>query len=109
MRNDHDRLNRKGGDGDSRLRGRSPIGVARWISNALAEMRSNLEEIATRVPERIAADERRSAQLLKQIANLVDSVADGTVKSPAITEPLGVGRDGGRGIQQGIEESRSTS
>ena len=57
-----------------------------WISNALAEMRSNLEEIATRVPERIAADERRLAKLLKQIANLVDSLADGTVKSPAITE-----------------------
>ena len=77
-----------------------------WISGALAEMRSNLEEIATRVPERIAADERRRTQLLKQIANLVDSLADGMVKSSAIAERLSLAETEAEKLQCRIEESR---
>lgn len=59
-----------------------------WIAEALAAMRRFIEEVAHRVPEEVAGDERRLREVETQIANLVNALADGRIESQAVRDRL---------------------
>ncbi len=75
-----------------------------WIAKALAEMRRIIQETATRIPTEIMADEKRLAQLEKQIENWADSLAE--VPSQTIANRLAVAEAETEGLRKRIEHAR---
>jgi hypothetical protein len=68
-------------------------------------MRTAITEVANRVPEQLAADRRRLADLEHQIDNLVDLLAGGNIQSSAVaTRPSGAEAEAER-IRERIEEA----
>ena len=75
-----------------------------WVAKALAEMRRVIQETATRIPAEITADEKRLAQLEKQIENWADSLAE--VRSQTIANRLAVAEVEAEGLRKRIEHAR---
>src|SRR5262249_50031061 len=59
-----------------------------WLEDAAVAMQRAVAESAARFPEALRSDERRLAELEKQIDNLVDQLAMGASESPAVRRRL---------------------
>ena len=75
-----------------------------WLAKALAEMRRVIQETATLIPAEITADEKRLAQLEKQIDNWADSLAE--VKSQTVASRLAAAEAEAEGLHKRIEHGR---
>lgn len=59
-----------------------------WLDRALDVMRQEIQNVAQRIPDELASDQRQLRELETRIANLVDALADGRVQSQAVLERL---------------------
>lgn len=59
-----------------------------WLEQAVVSMRQSIEEVQQRVPDEVANHERRLKNLESQIGNLVDALANGHVRSQAVSSRL---------------------
>ena len=75
-----------------------------WVAKALAAMRRVIQETATRIPAEVTADEKRLAQLEKQIENWADSLAE--VRSQTVANRLAAAEVEAENIRKRIEHGR---
>lgn len=59
-----------------------------WVDKALGSMRTAIEEIALRVPNELANDEHQLGKVEKQIENLVEALAGGSIQSQSVGDRL---------------------
>ncbi len=77
-----------------------------WLDETLAVMRQQIEEVAERVPEEVAHDERRLRGVESQIANLVDALAEGRIQSRAVSDRLDEAEREAKRLRKKIEDAR---
>lgn len=77
-----------------------------WLDEALAAMRQQIEEVTQRIPEEVAHDERRLAEVESQVANLVDALAEGRIQSQAVSDRLDEAEREAKRLRKKIEDAR---
>jgi hypothetical protein len=75
-----------------------------WVAKALAAMRRVIQETATRIPAEITADEKRLAQLEKQMENWADSLAE--VRSQTVANRLAAAEVEAADLRKRIDHAR---
>lgn len=80
-------------------------GWPEWLQTAWSAMRRRISELASQVPEELAADERQLARLEKEIDNLGECLARGT-QSPTLKHKLDEREEQVESLRKRIEEQK---
>jgi hypothetical protein len=79
-----------------------------WLESAARFMRSTVNDIASKIPEKVQGDRDRLVVLEKQINNLVDLLANGSKESAALRARLDVTELEAEQLRARIGEAQST-